>query len=259
MGLVLPLLIASSVLLYLSRPISTRDVTLNLATDVITIIITVIYVDWVLHRHDEAAWQRAEKYIAAEAAAIANSFIRDVAEHLRIRDHVFPRLDSTDLQKLQLDVLSRVKRLDRFVIEDALSVLPKERWQTLIAIVEQRRYDSTPILSQYSSRMDPAQLESILEFRQQCSILISWFSIFGAYLGVPVSQLPKVKDGKPEEYTVLATIRIGMTFKDTFDACLSIVEAFEFHVDPITDDMEEFQASWDRWRERGGNAARDSS
>jgi len=76
---------------------------------------------------------------------------------------------------------------------------------------------------------------------------------------VPISDLPKVKTGKPEEFTVLAIIRLGIEFREALDACLGIIEAFDYVLEPIPDDLEKTQASWDRWRERGGNMPKPAS
>jgi len=165
-GLVIPLLILSVFFLYLSRPVSYQDVVLNLATDFITIIITVFYVDWVLRQHDEVAWSQAEHYIASEVSVIGNSFIRDVADHLRIEDEIFQTIDSMDIQEIQSNILNRVRDIDRFVLEDAIAVMTKERWRDLISMVDARRADSTTVLSQFAPKMSPRQLESILEFRK---------------------------------------------------------------------------------------------
>jgi hypothetical protein len=248
--LILPLAILSAILICLARPASFDDVSLNLATDLITIIITVLYVNWVISQHDKARWSTAEKYIASEAAAVGNAFIRDVAEALKIEDELFPRPSSLDVREIQASILDRVANLDRFVIEDALAKLTRQRWQDLMAIIDTRRGDSTPIISQFAARMSADQLSSMLAFRRVCSSIVSTYSLFDDFLGVPVPNLPKVKGGRPEEYTVITIIRLGIDFRAAFDASLGILNAFGYVIEPIPENTEEMKASWARWYER---------
>jgi hypothetical protein len=248
--LILPLVILSAILIRISAPVALKDIALNLATDLITIVVTVLYVDWVIRQHDRVKWSVAKKYIANEAAGIANSFIRDVSEALKIDDEIFPRPSSLDVREIQSAILERVACLDRFAIEDALAKLSKDRWRELISIVDARRAASTPIISQFAARLDADQLSSILSFRHICSSIAGTYRIFNDFLGVPVPKLPEVKGGRPEEYSVLTIIRLGIDFRAAFDASLEIIRTFDFVIEPAPDNMEETEASWARWYER---------
>ena len=248
--LVLPLAMLSIILISVARPVSFGEVALNLATDLITIIVTVLYVNWVIGQHDKARWSTAEKHISSEAAALAHAFIRDVAVALRIEDELFPKPASLDVQAIQASILDRVATIDRFVIEDALAKLTKPRWEGFISVVKARRADSSPIISQFASRMNADQLSSMLAFRQVCSSIVGAYSVFEDFLGIPVPNLPKVKGGKPEEYTVITIIRLGIDVKAAIQASLDVIRAFDYVIEPIPDDSEEMKASWARWYER---------
>jgi hypothetical protein len=249
--LVLPLTVISLLLLVLVRPISTHEVAVNLATDLVTIVVTVLYVDWVIRQYDEERWARAEAYIAGEAATVGNSFIRDVSGAIGIEDEIYERPFLKDITQMQKSIIQRVSNLDRFVIEDALARFQKKQWQSLMAIVEARMNDAGPVISQFGPRLDADELASLLEFRSACSLILNTYSIFSGFLGVPIQKLPKVRDGKPEEFLVLTIIRMGIDFKRAFAACLGIFDAFDYVVGPLPDTSKETEASWARWRERG--------
>jgi len=254
--LVLPLMLLSVILVGLARPVSVDDLALNLATDLITIVITVLYVDWAVRQHDKESWRTAEKYIASEAASVANTFIRDVAEALRIEDQIFPRPVPRDVREIQETILANVASLDRLAVEDALAKLTAPRWKGLISIIEARRADSTPVISQFAARLSADQLSGILAFRRVCSSILGTYSLFDDFLGVPVTNLQKVAGGKPEEYTVITIIQIGIDLKAALDASLAIVRAFDYVIEPVPDNTEEMQVSWARWYERTSRSKR---
>ena len=151
--LVLPLSAVSVALLLLSSPVRPRDVMLNLSTDLITIIITVLYVDWVLRKHQEASWHDVHKHVSSEAGRAAHSFISSVATHLDLETELFPSPVPTNAIEIQQFVLSRAATIDRFKIEDALARLNTLKWARLMAKIRERRDEMGPLIAQFGPRL----------------------------------------------------------------------------------------------------------
>lgn len=246
----LPIALASMLLLLASRPIQPRDVYLNLATDLVTIIITVLYVDWVLSQHEHATWFGVDQYIASEAGRAGHAFIASIAEVLKLEDRLYPRYEKQSVAEIQQAILQNARSLDRLAIEDSLASLSALGWQHLMTVVGTRRMEISPLISQFGSRMDPPQLEALLAFREVISTILSTYSVFEAFLGVPPQDMPKVKDGKPEEFAILTIIRLGVELKAAFEHAIALVDLFQYKVPPERDCAEETKISWNRWYER---------
>jgi hypothetical protein len=252
LGLTLPLLLASGIALWFSRPITVREVFLNLATDFITIVITVWYVDWILNRQEQLRWQNAEKYISAEAGKLGHSLITAIIEGVRLGDQVFPEKDpplhKRKIQDIQAEILSKVRRLDHDQIIAKLKQLNANQWAGLMAGIQTKTADITLLLSQFGTRLSPEKVEVLLTAREAIGAAQSTYELLHKFLGVPISALPKVKDDKAFEYTVIATIRIGIDLGIILQKSLAIVDTFAYVVQPPNFDYgEAVTKSWDRY------------
>lgn len=252
--LVLPLGLLSILFLVIASPDSPADLALNLATDLLTIIVTVLYVDWVVKEHEHAAWKGVEKYIAAEAGRAAHSFISDMAVGLDLEGQLFPSPAPSNAVEIQQNVLRNAAALDRFAIEDALARLDKIHWALLMQKVSSRRADTAPLVSQFGARMAPNQLAAILAFRELTSSIVTYYDLMQDFLAVPITALPKVKGGRPEEYMVLTIIQLGIDLKAAIDAALTVVDTFSFRLEQPNLYEDETNASWKRWYERSRSA-----
>ena len=116
--------------------------------------------------------------------------------------------------------------------------------------VHSKSSEITMLLSQFGSRFGPEKLEALLNLREAIGTATATFELFQGFLGVPVSMLPKVKDNKPQEFTALATIRIGIDLRIIIQRSLSVIDSFEYVVAiPQFDYNEEMTKSWNRYWE----------
>lgn len=248
--LVLPLAILSLVFFLLANPTSLEEVALNLATDLAIIIVTVLYVDWVIKEHDRASWKRAEEYISTEAGRVANAFIRGMAVRLNLEDELYDRELARVPEEFFEDIVSKASQIDRLDLEDSLSQLDGPKWEALTLRVKAHYADATLLITQFASRMSPEELTSILEFREICSSIISYYEIIAPILVTPLPDLPADTDEDRVELIVITIINLGISFKSAIDAALKILGSFEYKLDPIPDNTEKFKESWTRWHKR---------
>ena len=233
-GLTLPLLLASIFALWFSRPITVREVLLNLATDLITIIITVWYVDLVIHRQEQVRWHNAEKFISAEVGKLGHALISEIVESAKLSKQIFPSNDpplhKRRVEDIQAEVLKNAKNLDHDQIIGNLKQLNADQWSNLMQHVQGKSAEITNLLSQFGSRLSPEKLEVLLTLREAIGASNASYELFRGFLGMPISMLPKVKDGKPLEFTALATIRIGIDLRIILQRSLAVIDAFEYVV-----------------------------
>ncbi|MBT7040416.1 MAG: hypothetical protein HN921_11300 [Bacteroidetes bacterium] len=251
-GLTLPLLLATAFALWLSRPITIKDVFLNLATDFITIVITVWYVDWILRRQEQFRWHNTEKYISGDGGRLGHALIVNIVEGLMIGDQIYPSKEqpwhTRKVEDFQEELLTNVKKINRDYIISKLKLLDPSQWAILMKDIKSRTNEITLMLSQFGSKLDPEKLEVLLSLKQAIDTAYSTYSLFYGFLGVPLENLPKVKDGGAFEYSILATIRIGIDLEILLKLCLTVIENFQYIVHPPEIDYdEEVRKSWDRY------------
>jgi hypothetical protein len=223
---------------------------INLATDFISIIITVFYVDWILHKFESEKWERVEKFISDEASLIASGLIGDFADSTSLHHNIYPQgsieLAEKGLLKETLDAISgNVRSLSRRDIIQALKGLNASEWKFFVESLEKRRGQSATLISQFGTRMKPEQLEAILRLRRAISAVISSYSLFKSLLGVPPERMPRLKSGKPEEYSAIQVIRSAIELQDLLENCLRVTEVFHFLPEVYEIDfVEEIKKSW---------------
>lgn len=246
--LILPLLALAILSMILSYPFTRKDIFINLGTDFIIIIITIWYVNWILNIHEKNKWLGVEEFISSEAGKVAHGFISIIADQLKLSDKIFPSLGSGSIQQVQTQIIENVKELDQEMIIDSLKRFNALQWNDLMESIEEKIADSSSLLIQFGSRIDPSGVECILKFREAASRIISSYSIFKLFLGVPREMLPKVKGGKPWEFTILATIRTGIDLEYTLARALDIIEIFNYEVsEPDIDYSGETEKEWENW------------
>lgn len=254
LGLSLPLLTLSALFLVLARPISTSDLLLNIATDFITLIITIWYVDWILKKHEDAKWKGTHKFITSLAGEIAHGAISTIAENCFLSKEIFPRknppLHTRSLQDIQQEILENAKKLDRDNLIGHLDKLSVPQWQGLFQSIGKFPNEISTFLSQFGSRLSPSELESILSLRRSIKSATSTYSLFNDFLGVPIESMPKVKDGKPWELAAFATIRFGIELQIILQGAVSVIEVFNYIAEqPEIDWNSEQSKSWSKYQE----------
>jgi hypothetical protein len=250
--LTLPLLVLTGIALWLSRPFTWADIFLNLATDFITIIITVWYVNWVIRQQESTQWQEAEELIAAEAGRVGHGFINDVAESLKMLDQIGPSKDTPlhlrKLHDVQSEIITNVRRLDRDTIIERLDGLNPAQWQNFAARFRARSTEIGIFLSQFGSRLDPERLETLLELREAINAPIATYELFIRFLGVPLDQLPQVRDGASHNVAISALLRIGIDVWTALQKALDLIATFRYILKEKSLAEEELlRESWDKY------------
>jgi hypothetical protein len=254
LGLSLPLLAISILFLFLARPFSLSDLLLNIATDFITLIITIWYVDWILEEHDDAKWEGTHKYIIAFAGEIAHGIVSIIAEKTGLSREVFPKNDppfhTRSISDIQQEIIENVRKLSRENIIAHLDKLSAIQWQELFQSLRKFQNDISVFLSQFGPRLRPYEQEAILSMRMEIVSTISSYELFYDFLGVPIESMPKVKDDKPWEYAALATIRIGIELQLALQQAINVISVFDYIAEqPVIDWDNEVSTSWKKYQE----------
>jgi hypothetical protein len=76
--LVLPLIGLALLTVILAWPLKSVDILTNLLVEIIGILITVLYVDWILRSRENEKWKNADLLIRADYAGWAMRFIAEI-------------------------------------------------------------------------------------------------------------------------------------------------------------------------------------
>ena len=254
LGLTVPLLALAILSLALARPFTPSDLLLNVGTDLATIVITIWYVDWALRRHEEQQWRSSSRYISAQAGGIAHRLITAIAEPAGLGDQVYPSGDpplyKRHITEIQNQIISNVRNLDTDTIIAHIDKLSAGEWHVLMHGVQDLTSEASALIAQFATRLGPTELEAILKLRRDMSSAFSSYDLFRPFLGVPVQDLPKMKDGKPWEYSALSTIRIGVELRMALDQALAVIDTFNFVAEDSPIDWNtETQKHWSKYRQ----------
>lgn len=193
--LVLPLVVLFTLAMFLHTRWEADGFFVNLATELIGILITVCYVEWILQRHEMMKWGPVDWRIEKRLTILLNGIISGirnglgfdtkmiddwVAESFTYPD-VHTKLMSFGQQVLGPNALSRLESLDRL------------GWQTLMRHIEQSKCGVRSFLQTFQSRMTPSQIADLLELEESLEYGLTWYSMFPELLGVPDEELPKTK------------------------------------------------------------------
>jgi hypothetical protein len=160
-ALVLPLVILALVSTILVWPLKLVDVLTNLIVEIVGILITVIYVDWILRSREKEKWEQADSLIMADFAAYALRFVAESTLFLIDGGWHPPdvaKYDSPDKPWVLL-----VEHVSDEEIHTALvKVQPKNR-ESFASGLDQRLEDLLQLHARYSNRLSAEDTKLILE------------------------------------------------------------------------------------------------
>jgi len=244
--LVLPLAIVSIVSLAFVWPIDTEAALVNVATDALSIIVTVLYVDWVLRQHERIQWEEADKYASAEVGQFAHGFMSSVAEILGIEDQILPSPpDPKSAREIQASIIRGARDFPRERFMQPLRNLTRPQWDHIIGEVEKRRVEAGNVLNLFGFRMSPDQVALILKFRDIASGLLASYSLLRQFVGIPLAQLVLDADSKRRDYSEIQFMRTAIDLRLLYDLCLRTIDAF--HVKPAEPEIDYNSAMKEMW------------
>jgi len=137
----------------------------NVATEVLGIIITVAYVDWILRRHESARWQGTQERLGQRLQVFVNYTISSMRTAFGI-----------DMRALNQNILAmgdvklaeqELSRFSRESLEPGLRSLLQDMdaasWPNLARSLQSIAARADEILDRYSWQLNPRQVELLLD------------------------------------------------------------------------------------------------
>jgi hypothetical protein len=211
---------------------SGRELAANLMTNLtatfVGSILTVVFVDAVLEKRQEARWAGLRSRAAKRLFGLANSVITALRVALKVSPIVVT--DGTEDWTQDLRVIrDRMIRVAREVLPEQLANIPEmnpEEWQQLsdglLSSVEQADRLLGPFLRDFPPRIS----ELVLDIQSAAKSLANQYEVWSRLLGVDEGKLPLRRDGSSYLPTQQATyqLAIGLGHR-LLDLCAELLEA----------------------------------
>ncbi len=197
-ALVIPLAVATGLALWTSVYVSEpwAGLLVNLAAGFVGTVMTVLYVDVVLQRHNATQWQAVGQRVNMRVEGLANVSISTVRSALRIGTEVLDRggdvaNDAAKRRKMMTGVAEGVLTQEVSRIRD----LDVKGWEVLSRNLQGASGLADRLLATFGPRLAPEITDGILNLQDIIGKVLSAYSIFPDIFGVPADRLPTKRDG----------------------------------------------------------------
>ncbi len=168
---------------------------LNSATELLGILITIFYVNWILKKRDQQRWLPTDKRIAQRLRVLLNATISGLRDGLGFATDLLdePLPATFDEYKIHKELM----RIGEHVISpSALShvqALDKNGWAKLSRHIQNSHNGVLTFLKVFQPRLTPGQFSDLLDLEKSLANSLTSYIIFPHIMGVPKDELPQTK------------------------------------------------------------------
>jgi len=168
---------------------------LNLATEVVGILITICYVDWILRQHDQQRWLQTDVRIANRLRILLNGIISGLRNGLGFSIDIPDALMGETFDEYAVHKeLMRVS--EHSIAPSALSrvqALDQRGWDKLARNIQNSHNGVLTFLNVFQARLAPNQISNLLDLQESLAKSLTLYSIFPDIMGAPKDELPHTK------------------------------------------------------------------
>lgn len=149
-----------------------RDFALSVAVETLSLLATVLYVDWAIRERDKATWRRATRYIAAEISQFATMVYFELPAILGfgldlswgIQLGIFAAEELAAAPKSLFVGAGTVATQETILSELRATTL--DGWQGSILFTRDKIDEANQLVDRHGPRLSPSQLSDLLEMRE---------------------------------------------------------------------------------------------
>lgn len=173
---------------------------LNLATELVGILTTISYVDWVLRQHERQKWKPIDTRIANRLRILLNAVVSSIRSGLGYGSEIFDErvMLSGDLIACHKEIIRVGEHVIAPSIHQRVRSLDAGGWTSLARQVGHAYNGTLVFLNAFQNRLSPEQIGHLLDIQERLSDSLTWYSTFPELMGVPADKLPETKS-PPEE------------------------------------------------------------
>lgn len=176
--LVLPLGILSIATLLLSiyfqKPFDFSSLLINLSTDFFMIIVTVLYVDWVIRSSEEKQWESVQMQITSRIRAWIVDCVAFLFSPIGLFESITgePPPSTAELQaQVWTDTARRLVEDRHF--ENKVKEISDEDWDQLIKNLQDVRKEAFRLLDVFGSKISPMQISYIMDIESDITWILN--------------------------------------------------------------------------------------
>jgi hypothetical protein len=196
--LILPLSLFASLSVAINNYFELDGFFINLATELIGIIVTVLYVDFIIKKRETEKWNNVEKKVSHALRTLVNATISTIRTSfgygIDIIDYKIEEAVMSDPKKFYL-MEKELIRISKEILEPtALSKVNSFNRTTWSSFNNQLQYlyeSDIKLLTVYGSKLTPIQYELLIEIQDELGSIMTQYSTWPDILGVPDEELPK--------------------------------------------------------------------
>ncbi len=191
--LVLPLVVIFGVAILVHRVWKADGFFLNLATELVGILITICYVDWILRQHEKQKWLPTDVRITNRLRNLLNSTIIGIRDGLGcgpevIDNRVMPTLDTIAIHK---DIIRVAEHVIAPTALHRVQALDQNGWNLLARHIQNAHNGVLAFLNAFQARLSPDQISDLLDLQESLSNSLTLYALFPEIMGVPEDHLPQ--------------------------------------------------------------------
>lgn len=191
--LVLPLIVVFSIAIAIHLNWKADGFFLNLATELLGILITICYVEWILRRRESQKWRPADNRIENRLRILLNSIISSIRDGLGYGPEILNEnvMRSLEFIKCHKEVIRVGEHVIAPTIHQRIRLLDTDGWKSLARQVVHAHNGTIVFLTAFQNRLSPEQISHLLDIEEGFSSSLIPYSTFPELMGVPTDQLPK--------------------------------------------------------------------
>lgn len=170
---------------------------LNLSTEIVGIIITVAYVDYIVRRHESVKLAPADERIRRRIQQVATAALSRIRSGLGYGTEVLDMsvLETGDSKLFRAEVI----RLGHEVLEPSAYLrtgsLDRKGWATLARHMQDAWQDADKMLQVFGPRLEPKVFALLVDVQDAIFDVLMPYTTFPDVMGVPENELPPNKAG----------------------------------------------------------------
>jgi len=195
--LVIPLVFFSLIFLILALSFPSVTLFSNLTSTLFGILVTILYVDYVIRQHEKRRWARAKALIDKRTDIFANVSISQFRTAFNINYKVFNQeaMDFANPSSIRSEMIRVARDILLLSVDTAIPKLDAEEWKKLERQLRITWEYGDRLCSVFGNWIEPEKLSLIMEIQDEIWNILAIYSTFPDVIGVPDDKLPIKKVG----------------------------------------------------------------
>lgn len=235
--LIIPLAFIALIFLYLSQ-FFCREIFINLFTDFVSIIVTLLYINWIIQLQEKKKWKIIHERIRNNCGKIGQKIVSEIIRELGLEDKINPKidLDNFSIQEFQQEINNRVKNLRKKEIAISLAKFDHEKWLRIIDKIRELKQQVENILIRYSDRLNPEDIDLLSKLEERSAVILNNYSLYEFFLQIPLIQVSELENKEYGIYNNIAIKTLSIDIRHALDSALEVVKTFDYGINVRTTD-----------------------